>query len=78
MFSRKISFWYSRERARQKFAKYYKKNAKFVQVRGTFSGSMSYLLTELDKGVPLSKAVEGASAENLLEPDPPPDLDFQV
>ena len=39
---------------------------------------MSYLLTELDKGVPLSKAVEGASAENLLEPDPPPDLDFQV
>ena len=49
-----------------------------VQVRGTFSGSMSYLLTELDKGVPLSKAVEGASAENLLEPDPPPDLDFQV
>jgi aspartokinase/homoserine dehydrogenase 1 len=45
------------------------------RVRGTFSGSMSYLLTELDKGVPLSKAVEGASAENLLEPDPREDLE---
>merc|ERR1719456_989589 len=45
------------------------------QVRGTFSGSMSYVLTELAKGVPLSKAVEGASAENLLEPDPREDLE---
>jgi aspartokinase/homoserine dehydrogenase 1 len=43
-------------------------------VKGIFSGSISYMLNEVLKGVPLSQALLKASEEGLCEPDPRDDL----
>ena len=44
------------------------------KVSGIFSGSLSYILNEVQAGKPLSQAVEAAGGLGLLEPDPRDDL----
>jgi len=44
------------------------------KVRGVFSGTISFILNELQQGVPLSQALADAADEGLCEPDPRDDL----
>ncbi|HSW79388.1 MAG TPA: hypothetical protein VLG47_01290 [Candidatus Saccharimonadales bacterium] len=47
---------------------------KIEQITGCFSGTLGYLFTELEDGVPFSKAVAAAKAQGFTEPDPRDDL----
>ena len=44
------------------------------RVSGRFSGSISYIFSQLRSGVPLSEALAEAAAKGLTEPDPRDDL----
>merc|ERR1712046_437204 len=44
------------------------------RVEGVFSGTISFLIYSVGKGVPLSLALEQAAALSLCEPDPRDDL----
>jgi aspartokinase/homoserine dehydrogenase 1 len=45
-----------------------------TSVSGRFSGSISFIFSQLRDGVPLSKALAAAVAKGLCEPDPRDDL----
>jgi aspartokinase/homoserine dehydrogenase 1 len=44
------------------------------EILGCFSGTLGYLMTELEDGVPFSTAVRGAFEKGYTEPDPRDDL----
>jgi len=44
------------------------------RVEGVFSGTVTYLINELGKGVPLADALESAADLGIVEPDPSDDL----
>ncbi|MBL4818617.1 MAG: aspartate kinase [Deltaproteobacteria bacterium] len=45
-----------------------------VQIEGCFSGTLSYIMSAVDTGTPLSKVVEQARKLGLTEPNPKDDL----
>jgi aspartokinase/homoserine dehydrogenase 1 len=47
---------------------------RFQAISGCFSGTLGYLATRLEEGVPLAEALRGAEAAGLTEPDPRDDL----
>lgn len=47
---------------------------KVIRIEGVLSGSMNYIFSELEKGIPFSKVVSNAKEKGYTEPDPREDL----
>lgn len=47
---------------------------KVIRIEGVLSGSMNYIFSELEKGIPFSEVVKQAKEKGYTEPDPREDL----
>ncbi|MEI8025119.1 MAG: aspartate kinase [Pseudomonadota bacterium] len=45
-----------------------------IEIHGCFSGTLGYLMTQLEEHIPFSKALKDAHAKGFTEPDPRDDL----